>query len=182
MLNMLKGSMLDYLDLPYWCLFSLSYHTHCSSYLIIFMRVYTFQISKFSKIFGVVSSLLLMLIVHGPMKDEYRFWPGLLLVARIPVLLTVTFLKNESRVLLLAAAAIILSLSFIFGGVYRKKLNNIIEFWFLLNLCIMASLSIAFTDESEVLIWYNTCLSVFIFSFILIVVCHLYHIWNVMML
>uniref|UniRef100_A0A1X7TBL9 Right handed beta helix domain-containing protein n=1 Tax=Amphimedon queenslandica TaxID=400682 RepID=A0A1X7TBL9_AMPQE len=85
----------------------------------------------------------------GPMKDEYRFWPGLLLVARIPVLLTVTFLKNESRVLLLAVAAFILSLSFIFGGVYRKKLNNIIEFWFLLNLCIMASLSIAFTDESK---------------------------------
>ena len=110
----------------------------------------------------------------GPMKDEYRFWPGLLLVARIPVLLTVTFLKNESHVLLLAVAAIILSLSFIFGGVYRKKLNNIIEFWFLLNLCIMASLSIAFTDESKVLIWYNTCLSVFIFSFILIVVYHLY--------
>ena len=109
----------------------------------------------------------------GPMKDEYRFWPGLLLVTRIPVLLTVTFLKNESRVLLLAEAAI-LSLSFIFGGVYRKKLNNIIEFWFLLNLCIMASLSIAFTDESKVLIWYNTCLSVFIFSFILIVVYHLY--------
>ena len=110
----------------------------------------------------------------GPMKDEYRFWPGLLLVTRIPVLLTVTFLKNESRVLLLAVAAIILSLSFIFGGVYRKKLNNMIEFWFLLNLCIMASLSIAFTDESKVLIWYNTCLSVFIFSFILIVVYHLY--------
>uniref|UniRef100_A0A1X7TRA8 Uncharacterized protein n=1 Tax=Amphimedon queenslandica TaxID=400682 RepID=A0A1X7TRA8_AMPQE len=85
----------------------------------------------------------------GPMKDEYRFWPGLLLVARIPVLLTVTFLKDESSVLLLAVAAFILSLSFIFGGMYRKKLNNIIEFWFLLNLCIMASLSIAFTDESK---------------------------------
>ena len=110
----------------------------------------------------------------GPMKDEYRFWPGLLLVARIPVLLIVTFLKNESRVLLLAIAAIILSLSFILGGVYRERANNIIEFWFLLNLCIMASLSVAFTDESKVLIWYNTCLSVFIFSFILIVVYHLY--------
>ena len=110
----------------------------------------------------------------GPMKDDYRFWPGLLLVTRIPVLLVVTFLKNESHVLLLAVAAIILSLSFIFGGVYRKKLNNVIEFWFLLNLCIMASLSVAFTDDSKVLIWYNICLSVFIFSFILIVVYHLY--------
>ena len=110
----------------------------------------------------------------GPMKDDYRFWPGLLLVARIPILLIVTFLQNESRVLLLAVAAIILSLSFIFGGVYRKKLNTIIEFWFLLNLCIIASLSVAFNDESKALIWYKTCLSVFIFSFILIVVYHLY--------
>ena len=110
----------------------------------------------------------------GLMKDDYRFWPGLLLVARIPVLLIVTFLKNESRVLLLAVAAILLSLSFIFGGVYRKKLNNVIEFWFLLNLCIMASLSVAFNEDSKVLIWYNTCLFVFIFSFILIVVYHLY--------
>uniref|UniRef100_A0A1X7U1L3 Right handed beta helix domain-containing protein n=1 Tax=Amphimedon queenslandica TaxID=400682 RepID=A0A1X7U1L3_AMPQE len=85
----------------------------------------------------------------GPMKDDYRFWPGLLLVTRIPLLLIVTFLQNESRVLLLAVATIILSLSFIFGGVYRRKLNNIIEFWFLLNLCIMASLSVAFTDDSK---------------------------------
>uniref|UniRef100_A0A1X7VXV6 Right handed beta helix domain-containing protein n=1 Tax=Amphimedon queenslandica TaxID=400682 RepID=A0A1X7VXV6_AMPQE len=87
----------------------------------------------------------------GPMKDEYRFWPGLLLVTRIPLLLIVTLLQNESCVLLLAVTAVILSLSFIFGGVYRKKLNNIIEFWFLLNLCIMASLSVVFTDDSKIL-------------------------------
>ena len=110
----------------------------------------------------------------GPMNDDYRFWPGLLLMARIPMLITVTFLKNESRVLLLAVAAFILSLSFIFGGVYRKKLNNIIEFWFLLNLSIIASLSLVFTDDNQVLIWYNTCLSVFIGSCILIVIYHLY--------
>ena len=110
----------------------------------------------------------------GPMKDEYRFWPGLLLIARIPIILNVTFLENESRVLLLAVAAIILSLSFAIGGAYRKRCNSIIEFWFHLNLCIIASLSVAFTDDSKVLIWYNTCLSVFIFSFILIVVHHLY--------
>ena len=110
----------------------------------------------------------------GPMKDEYRFWPGLLLIARIPIILNVTFLENESRVLLLAVAAIILSLSFAIGGAYRKRCNSIIEFWFHLNLCIMASLSVAFTDDSKVLIWYNTCLSTFIASFILIVVYHLH--------
>ena len=116
----------------------------------------------------------------GPMKDEYRFWPGLLLVARIPVLLSVTlvdsFIQSQHFLLsmLLTVLAIVLSLGYCFGGVYKKRMNNVLEVWFLLNLCIMASLSIAFTDESKVLIWYNTCLSVSIFSFILIVVYHLY--------
>ena len=116
----------------------------------------------------------------GPMKDEYRFWPGLLLVARIPVLLSATlvdsFIQSHYFLLsmLMTVSAIVLSLGYCFGGVYKKRMNNIIEVWFLLNLCIMASLSVAFTDESKVLIWYNTCLSVFIFSFILIVVYHLH--------
>ena len=115
----------------------------------------------------------------GPMKDEYRFWPGLLLVARIPVLLSVTlvdsFIQSQHFLLsmLLTVLVIVLSLSHCFGGVYKKRMNNVLEVWFLLNLCIMASLSIAFTDESKVLIWYNTCLSVSIFSFVLIVVYHL---------
>ena len=116
----------------------------------------------------------------GPMKDEYRFWPGLVLVARIPVLLSVTladsFIQSQHFLLsmLLTVLAIVLSLSHCFGGVYKKRMNNVLEVWFFFNLCIMVGLSVAFTDESKVLIWYNTCLSVFIFSFILIVVYHLY--------
>ena len=116
----------------------------------------------------------------GPMKDEYRFWPGLLLVARIPVLLSVTlvdsFIQSQHFLLsmLLTVLSIVLSLGYCFGGVYKKRMNNVLEVWYLLNLSIMASLSVAFTDDSKVLIWYNICLSVFIFSFILIVVYHLY--------
>ena len=116
----------------------------------------------------------------GPMKDDYRFWPGLLLVARIPVLLSVTlvdsFIQSQHFLLsmLLTVLAIVLSLSHCFGGVYKKRMNNVLEVWFLFNLCIMVGLSVAFNEDSKVLIWYNTCLSVFIFSFILIVVYHLY--------
>ena len=116
----------------------------------------------------------------GPMKDEYRFWPGLLLVARIPVLLSVTlvdsFIQSQHFLLsmLLTVLAIVLSLGYCFGGVYKKRMNNVLEVWFLFNLCIMVGLSVALNEESKVLIWYNTCLSVFIFSFILIVVYHLY--------
>ena len=116
----------------------------------------------------------------GPMKDEYRFWPGLLLVARIPVLLSVTlvdsFIQSQHFLLsmLLTVLAIVLSLGYCFSGVYKKRMNNVLEVWFLFNLCITASLFVAFNEDGKVLIWYNTCLSVFIFSFILIVVYHLY--------
>uniref|UniRef100_A0A1X7U2K5 Uncharacterized protein n=1 Tax=Amphimedon queenslandica TaxID=400682 RepID=A0A1X7U2K5_AMPQE len=67
----------------------------------------------------------------GPMKDEYRFWPGLLLVARIPVLLSVTlvdsFIQSQHFLLsmLLTVLVIVLSLSNGFCGVYKKRLNNL---------------------------------------------------------
>ena len=116
----------------------------------------------------------------GPMKDEYRFWPGLLLVARIPVLLSVTLVNSFFQAqhfllsMLLTVLVIVLSLGYCFGGVYKKRMNNVIEVWFLFNLCIMVGLSVALNEDSKLLIWYNACLSVFIFSFILIVVYHLY--------
>ena len=116
----------------------------------------------------------------GPLKDVYRFWPGLLLVARIPILLSVTlvdsFIQSHYFLLcvLLTVLAIVLSLGHCFGGVYRLKVNNIIEVWFLFNLCIMAGLSVAFKDGIAVLVWFNTCLSVFAVSFVLIAFYHLY--------
>ena len=116
----------------------------------------------------------------GQMKDDYRFWPGLLLVARIPVLLSVTladsFIQSQHFLLsmLLTVLVIVLSLGYCFGGVYKKRMNSVLEVWFLFNLCIMVGLSGAINEDSKVLIWYNICLSVFIFSFILIVVYHLY--------
>uniref|UniRef100_A0A1X7TQW6 Right handed beta helix domain-containing protein n=1 Tax=Amphimedon queenslandica TaxID=400682 RepID=A0A1X7TQW6_AMPQE len=91
----------------------------------------------------------------GPMKDEYRFWPGLLLLARIPVLLSVTlvdsFIQSQHFLLamLLTVLAIVLSLGYCFGGVYMKRMNNAIETWFLFNLCIMVGLSVALNDKSK---------------------------------
>ena len=113
----------------------------------------------------------------GPMKDEYRFWPGLLLAARIPVILIITLLGNESRILLLCmaltVAVIILSLSVILGGVYRKRLHSIIEFWFLFNLCVITALSLAFTNNDAAVLL-NICIAIFTLSFILIIVYHIH--------
>ena len=117
----------------------------------------------------------------GPMKDEYRFWSGLLLVARLPILLLVTLVDSfiESHYfllcMLLTVLAVVLSLGHCFGGFYRKRMNNMIEVWFLFNLCIVVGLSGAYNDDSRsVMIWYNTCLCVFTASFVAIIVYHLY--------
>ena len=116
----------------------------------------------------------------GPMKDEYRFWPGLLLVARIPILLSVTlvdsFIQSQNFLLcmLLTVLALLFSMQVSFGGLYRKRLHDIIEVWFLFNLCIMVSLSIALNTDEEVLIWFNTCIGIFTISFIVIIFYHFY--------
>ena len=100
----------------------------------------------------------------GPMKDQYRFWPGLLLATRIPVILIATLLRNKLRILLLCMAltvsVIILSLSVILGGVYRKRLHSIIEFWFLFNLCVITALSLVFTDNDAAILL-NICIGIF---------------------
>ena len=116
----------------------------------------------------------------GPMKDEYRFWPGLLLVARIPILLSVTlvdsFIQSQNFLLcmLLTVLALLFSMQVSFGGLYRKRLHDIIEVWFLFNLCIMVSLSIALNTDEEVLVWFNTCIGIFTISFIVIIFYHFY--------
>ena len=116
----------------------------------------------------------------GPMKDQYRFWPGLLLVARIPILLSVTlvdsFIESQHFLLcmLLTVLALLFSMQVSFGGLYRKRLYDIVEVWFLFNLCIMVSLSIAFNTDEEVLIWFNTCIGIFTISFIIIIFYHFY--------
>ena len=100
----------------------------------------------------------------GPMKDQYRFWPGLLLATRIPVILIATSLRNKLHILLLCMAltvsAIILSLNVILGGVYRKRLHSIIDFWFLFNLCVITALSLVFTDNDAAILL-NICIGIF---------------------
>ena len=113
----------------------------------------------------------------GPMKDEYRFWPGLLLVARIPLLLSLTlvdsYIESQSLLLcmLLIVAVSLLTLHVCFGGFYRKRVHNIVEVWFLFNLCIMVGLAIVFED-AEKSIWFIICVSIFNFSFIMIIFYH----------
>ena len=116
----------------------------------------------------------------GPMKDEYRFWPGLLLVARIPVLLAVTFAENliQFRLILLSillsVLVVIWSLTYCFQRVYNNRLYNFIETWFIFMLTAMIALAMASDSVRYTTIWYNVSIGVFICSFIAIIVYHLY--------
>ena len=113
----------------------------------------------------------------GPMKDEYRVWPGLLLVARIPVLLAVTFAENliQFRYLLLSILlSVLVVIQTCFHGVYNNRLHNFIETWFIFMLTAMSVLAIASDSVRYTTIWYNVSIGVFTCSFIAIIGYHLY--------
>ena len=113
----------------------------------------------------------------GPMKDEYRVWPGLLLVARIPVLLAVTFAENLIQfrsVLLSILLSVLVVILTCFHGVYNNRLHNFIETWFIFMLTAMVALAIASDSVRYTTIWYNVSIGIFTCSFIAIIGYHLY--------
>ena len=117
----------------------------------------------------------------GPMKDKYRFWPGLLLVARLALLLPVIFVdsiidsKSFLLCMLMTVLAVLLSLSVCFDGFYRQWPNGVLETWFLFNLSMMSALSLNFdVDEEKAVIFYNVCIAVFTVTFISIIIYHIH--------
>ena len=116
----------------------------------------------------------------GPMKDEYRFWPGLLLVARIPVLLAVLLVNNVIQFhslllsILLSVIVVIWSLTYCFQRVYNNRLHNFIETWFIFMLTAMVVLVMASDNVLYTAIWYNVNIGVFTFSFFGVIVYHIH--------
>ena len=116
----------------------------------------------------------------GPTKDNYHFWPGLLVVARIPVLLAVSFAGNLmqfrylSLSILLSVLAVIWSLTYYFQQIYKIGFHNLIEAWFIFMLTAMVALAIASDNVRYTTIWYNVSIAVFTCSFIAIIGYHLY--------
>ena len=117
----------------------------------------------------------------GPMKDKYRFWPGLLLVARLALLLPVIFVdsiidsKSFLLCMLLTVLAVLFSLYACFGGFYRQWPNGVLETWFLFNLSTMSALSLNFdVDGEKAVIFYNVCIAVFTVTFISIIIYHIH--------
>ena len=149
----------------------LSFHPFYEKYLSNF-RAFKKTWSRFKPVIDAYS---------GPMKDKYRFWPGLLLVARLALLLPVIFMdsiidsKSFLLCMLLTVLAVLFSLSVCFGGFYRQWPNGVLETWFLFNLSMMSALSLNFdVDGEKAVIFYNVCIAVFTVTFISIIIYHIH--------
>ena len=149
----------------------LLFHPFYEKYLSNF-RVFKKTWSKFKPVIDAYS---------GPMKDKYRFWPGLLLVARLALLLPVIFVDSiiDSKYfllcMLLTVLVVLLSLSVCFDRLYRQWPNGFLETWFLFNLSMMSALSLNFdVDGKKAVIFYNVCIAVFTVTFISIIIYHIH--------
>ena len=95
---------------------------------------------------------------NGVYKDKYRFWTGVVLVARLPLIIATVVSENPSsdsevRVLLsLLQMVIVLLLAFSLsvGGVYQRSIHNMLESWYLLNIAFVAAMSINRSQVAQV--------------------------------
>ncbi len=87
---------------------------------------------------------------NAPYKDNLRFWPGFLLLIRIPILVAASvansFNTDKNALLSVALISIVIALttSNIVGGVYRIWYLNVLETGFLLNAAV---LTVAATND-----------------------------------
>ena len=74
----------------------------------------------------------------GPYNDKFRFWPGILLLVRVMLALSVGLSDKYGTAFgCLVVIAIILITSLSFGKVYNNAIN-VLDVWFTLSLLVMA--------------------------------------------
>ena len=81
----------------------------------------------------------------GPYKDRYRFWTGVTLTVRL--ILTVTFSFTVGRLVIINAFIIITVvmgiLTFTAKGVYKKFYMSLLEAFYLINIFVLSTVSLA---------------------------------------
>lgn len=79
---------------------------------------------------------------NGPYKDKYRFWTGLLLLVRLFMVVFFSFnTAGESLTvaIIVIFAGVMLCITTLCHGLYRSRINTILECFFILNLIFIAS-------------------------------------------
>lgn len=97
-----------------------------------------FSLSTFCRCFNFINRLKPFFdAFSGPFKDNATFWPGLLLLVRL-ILLIVNTLPNEHAYYIITITVSMLSALMVYlNGIYKKRILNIIEHSFLLNLVVI---------------------------------------------
>ena len=115
---------------------------------------------------------------YGPYTSKYRYWPGILLFARLLILGTFAFYSlthfKLSAVSMTAAALLVLWM--VIGrtkatSLYQKNYLNYLELYFLINLLAFAVLSIYATKFSHSKLENQRCLAVVMVGSVLAVSC-----------
>ena len=78
----------------------------------------------------------------GPYEDKYRFWPGILLLARVILFLIFALNVQGAPALNLLSVGVISSLLFgtvLYCEVYKSSLHNLLESFFMLNVVSLST-------------------------------------------
>ena len=117
----------------------------------------------------------------GPYTDNGRFWPGLLLLARVTISVVggISFLESPEKQNLVGLMIIMLLLAIskvTHPGLYLKSLQDLLETFFLLNLGILylASLHSSIHNTTKHKDYYSILVGL---AFVVFVGIVLYHVW-----
>ena len=109
-------------------------------FMLTLLFVHCLQANTHRRCFGWVQRLKPLLDAYGgPHKDNCRFWTGFFLLMR--TILSSAFTAGEPNVSLLAiiiAVITIIGIQNVFYGVYRSRLCDLLELFFIFNLGILS--------------------------------------------
>ena len=114
----------------------------------------------------------------GPYKDKCRFWTGFLLLVRV-VLALVVSLDTEATIsldVLTSVLIVIISMYFLFRGIYRHLPLACLEMSFFLNLMFMAYVNVQRCVKSK--LSQELSIAMVLVSFIVFCGIILYHVWD----
>jgi hypothetical protein len=79
---------------------------------------------------------------HAPYKKQTRYWTGLLLFMRVLIFAFDSINSELIPVVIISITVVLTSLAWMHAGIYENPFNNILEAFFIANLCIFAAATV----------------------------------------
>ena len=112
---------------------------------------------------------------HAPYKKQTRYWTGLLLFMRIFLFAFDAINSEFITVVITSITVILMSLAWMHMGVYENYFNNILEAFFIANLCVFATATYYVqTNDLSQAVTANIFIGLAFAAFVCIVLFHVY--------